>query len=1086
MRDKFLGKILVVFALAMFLPPVSAQRLPLKTYTSSDGLATSITHFITRDSEGFLWFSGRGGLSRFDGAEFHSYRFSETETAPLVHQFLESRDRRFFWIASDSGLYRVARSEETVVKPAARSPGGGRRRLPARKVSAGSFWTMHETPQGELLAGSADGLYIIENTLADEISFRQIEYSQTARAENRLSVRFFADAADGSLWIATDAGLVRRTPDGRFLTYDVPRVIALGDEAYSVRVDAMERVWVVFRTGVFVLRPEPLEAVAALPNQTARSLPIEEIDLEAGGDLLLPEQPGEMVKLNFAAEGRAGQAVNAGVQDVYQSSDGRIWIPSAEALYVVSGNQYQRLRDADALPGTSRLISEDSHGNIWFGTFSGVVKLSRGGLTTYAANSGLPDANVHLIQETPAGEILVAHGNWRVSRLVSDRFETSTLNLPENARYSWTAFPVVQDKSGALWSLQTAGLFRFPPASSFEAQVRQTPEQIGRDDEMFKDRSFFRAFNDRQGNIWFAANSSEPSRRALLKYSPASGDWQDLSTAPGYPKERIFGSFAEDRAGNLWFGFSRSAGVVKYSNGRFTEYGVKDGLPGGVALALLVDRTGRLWISSNEQGITRVDDPAAEKLEFVRYTENEGLSSNNVRCLTEDLNGDIYAGTVRGVSRINPETGRIKQITTADGLAADFVQAAFRDKSGALWFGTSNGLSRYQPEADETPPAPRVFLSDLQIAGVDYTVSEFGQAEIGGVEVSSAENNLQIKFFSVGEAVRYQFRLEGATASDWSAPFEQRAVNFANLPPGSYRFLVRAVAPHGAASETPALLAFVIRPPFWKTWWFIFLSALFVALVLFAIYRFRTENLRRVNAALTDAKRAEEELSRARQERLKELERVRTRIATDLHDDIGSSLTQIAVLSEVARTQAVALESENLSVPLERIKGVSRELVEAMSDVVWAMNPKKDTMNDLVQRMRLFASDVCAARAIHFELNAPPVETGVRLGANIRREVFAIFKESVNNAVKYAEAQNIVADFQIGDELLVLKISDDGGGFDTETVLSEDFAPESGGNGLINMRRRARELGGTCRITSSPGDGTTVYLEVSFHALENT
>jgi signal transduction histidine kinase/streptogramin lyase len=778
--------------------------------------------------------------------------------------------------------------------------------------------------------------------------------------------------------------------------------------------------------------------------------------------------------------------VNAGVQDVFQSSDNRIWIPSADALYQIDGSEYERLRDASALPGTSRRIVEDLQGNIWFGTFSGVVKLTRGGLTSYAANSGLADPNVHLIQETPAGELLVVHGNWRVSRLVPDGFETSLLNLPENARYSWTAFPVFQDATGALWSLQTAGLFRFPPNPDFAALVKQMPEHVGRGEDIFKGRIFFRAFSDRQGNVWFSANSSEPANRTLLKFLPATGEWQDLSTAPGFPKNRVFASFAEDRAGNLWFGFSGSPGLVKYSDGRFTEIGANEGLPAGAVFALLVDRQGRLWISSNEQGVSRIEDPAAEKPEVVRYTENEGLSSNNVRCLTEDLNGDIYAGTVRGVSRIDPETGRIRQITTADGLAADFVQAAYRDRRGTLWFGTSNGLSRYEPSVDAAPAAPRVFVSDLQIAGVDYAVSEFGQAEIGGVEVSAAENNLQIKFFSVGEGVRYQFKLEGEQSAEWSAPHEQRAVNFADLPPGAYRFLVRAVASDGTASETPAVVAFAIRPPFWKTWWFLLLSALLVSLILFAVYRFRTEQLRRVNAALTEANRAEEELSRARQERLKELEKVRTRIATDLHDDIGSSLTQIAVLSEVARTQAAVLQSETLTAPLERIKGVSRELVEAMSDVVWAINPAKDNLRDLVQRMRLFASDVCAARSIHFELNAPKVEADLRLGANIRREVFAIFKESVNNAVKYSEARNVVADFRIKDDLLILKISDDGRGFDAALVLSEDFEPETGGNGLVNMRRRAGELGGECRIDSIPGEGTTVHLTAPLGALENT
>jgi signal transduction histidine kinase/ligand-binding sensor domain-containing protein len=1091
MGGKFLSKIISFFALTIFLSSVCAQRLPFKTYTAADGLATSITHHITRDSEGFLWFAGRGGLSRFDGTQFISYQFSETESAPLVHFFLESRDRKYFWIASDTGLYRVERRVETEARPIERTLREGVRRMRAKKVSGQGFWGLHETPQGELLAGSQGGLFLIENRDADEVAPRRLENSRTAEAEKSNSEREFVDGLDSSFWIGTDAGLVRRTPDGRFLTYDVPRVIPVGDESYAVRIDAAQRVWIVFRTGVFVLAPEPLEQIAELPNLTARVMPVKEFTLGGAGTVELPEEPGAMVKLNFeSVEGRAGQSAAAAVQDIFQSSDGKIWIPAADALFVFTGNKYERERDANALPGTTRRIAEDMFGNIWFGTFSGVIKMTRRGLTTYAATSGLPDANVHLIQETPAGELLVVHGNWRVSRFTPEGFETSTLNLPENARFSWTSFPVVQDRRGALWSLQTAGLFRIAPPASFAALARQPAEKAGRAGEaeapMFEGRYFYRAFNDRQGNIWFSANANEPERRTLLKFSPATGEWQDLSAAPGFPPNRLFASFAEDRAGNFWFGFSGSSGLVKFAGGRFTEIpSTENGLPAGSIFALHVDRGGRLWASSNEQGITRIDDPAAENLTFVRYTVNEGLSSNNVRCLAEDADSRIYAGTVRGVSRIVPATGKITQITTADGLAADFVQAAFRSSDGALWFGTSNGLSRYEPGIDDAPPAPRVFISDLQIAGVNYAVNEFGQAEVAGIETSATENNLQINFFSVGEAVRYQFKLDGAQSADWSAPTDQRAVNFANLPPGAYRFLVRAVAPNGAATETPAVIAFAIRPPFWKTGWFILLSALFVSLVLFAIYRFRTEHLRRVNAALTEAKRAEEELSHARQERLKELERVRRRIATDLHDDIGSSLTQIAVLSEVARTQAAVLESETLSAPLERIKGVSKELVEAMSDVVWAINPNKDNMGDLVQRMRLFASDVCAARQIHFELNAPPVGTHLRLGANIRREVFAIFKESVNNAVKYSEARNIIADFGIADDFLTLKIADDGSGFDAALVLSEDFAPETGGNGLVNMRRRAGELGGECRITSAPGEGTTVHLSAPLNALEN-
>jgi PAS domain S-box-containing protein len=229
---------------------------------------------------------------------------------------------------------------------------------------------------------------------------------------------------------------------------------------------------------------------------------------------------------------------------------------------------------------------------------------------------------------------------------------------------------------------------------------------------------------------------------------------------------------------------------------------------------------------------------------------------------------------------------------------------------------------------------------------------------------------------------------------------------------------------------------------------------------------------------ITERLRAEEEIRKAREDRMRELQKVRSRIATDLHDDIGSSLTQIAVLSEVARGQASHLHADSVATPLERIKNVSKELVSVMSDIVWAINPQKDHLIDLVQRMRRFGSDVLSGRGITFEFNAPQVEDSIELGANIRREVFAIFKESINNVVKYSEGSKVVTDFLVSSDKLELNIADDGKGFDMEVVLGENFRPEMGGNGLASIRRRVAELGGICDIRSRIGRGTEITLSV--------
>jgi len=214
---------------------------------------------------------------------------------------------------------------------------------------------------------------------------------------------------------------------------------------------------------------------------------------------------------------------------------------------------------------------------------------------------------------------------------------------------------------------------------------------------------------------------------------------------------------------------------------------------------------------------------------------------------------------------------------------------------------------------------------------------------------------------------------------------------------------------------------------------------------------------------------------------LAELEKVRSRIATDLHDDIGASLTQVAVLSEVARAKNAANGS---SEPLMKISEVSNELVESMSDIVWSINPKKDHLTDLTQRMRRFAADILSARGIAFQFKAPDNHTTI-VTSNIRRETFLIYKELVNNVVKHSNAKRATISIEVASDFLTLEVTDDGNGFDASgldprEVTDSQFAlinPASmGGNGLRNMFRRVREMDGEIVVRSDIGKGTTTIL----------
>ena len=219
---------------------------------------------------------------------------------------------------------------------------------------------------------------------------------------------------------------------------------------------------------------------------------------------------------------------------------------------------------------------------------------------------------------------------------------------------------------------------------------------------------------------------------------------------------------------------------------------------------------------------------------------------------------------------------------------------------------------------------------------------------------------------------------------------------------------------------------------------------------------------------VTERRRAADALRRSGEDRLAELERVRRRIATDLHDDLGSSLTRISLLSEVVRRQVEG--DASLVGRLASIADLSRELVDAMSDVVWAINPSKDHLSDLSERMRHFVSDVCTARQINLRFQTPSAESNLAVGANIRREVFLLFKEAVSNMVRHSECSDAELEFRIEPDQLVLRVSDDGRGFDVSVARA--------GHGLRSMAQRTAALGGHLDVLSQPGHGTTLTFVI--------
>jgi signal transduction histidine kinase len=416
----------------------------------------------------------------------------------------------------------------------------------------------------------------------------------------------------------------------------------------------------------------------------------------------------------------------------------------------------------------------------------------------------------------------------------------------------------------------------------------------------------------------------------------------------------------------------------------------------------------------------------------------------------EDDFGRIYLVHACGVDRIDPKTGEVLHYTEADGLVKGDIRSAIRGRTGDLWFLSNKGASRFQPAADVRLPAVQARITGLRVVGNAWPVSDLGETALGPLEFSARQNSITVDFgaidYGAPSNLLYQYRLAGA-AGDWSIPTANSSVTFANLSPGNYRFFVRTASP-AAPNASMAMLQFTILPPVWQRWWFLLAAAMSVGLAGYALHRYRVS-------------------------RLLELERVRTRIATDLHDDIGASLSQMAILSEVIGRRAAAGDFNLVQIHAQKIAGIARELVDSMSDIVWAINPAKEKFADLEQRMREFAGEVLVPRNIQLDFDATHTSSGLALGIEARREILLIFKEAIHNLVRHSGCSHARVCLELEDGHLILEIHDDGHGFGT---ASEE------GNGLASMSRRAEALHGRLEFHSVPGEGTMLSLSVPFRA----
>ncbi len=1048
----FHGGVRMVAWASLFLwsPTATAERLPIRAFGLEDGLPSTRVACIVPDRRGFLWFCTSEGLARFDGSRFKVYSTADGLPHRSVTAFLESRDGTY-WVGTAEGLAHFdpspapsAGGERSLLFRAVSRPSAGEAvRDALHEAVFGPFRTptyvLHEDPSGTIWSGTGEGLFRVAPSndgpmlVPSDIAIRPPAVVRALLTDRR-----------GRLWIGAHSGLYRRAPDGAVVDFGSAGFLEPGVNHNRVQTLAESRdgwLWVgTEHAGLRLLAPDAEPGAAATTRAWV-------MPTRVSGD-------------------RAAHVI--------QTSDDAVWWVGMNGLRSLRKRTRDDWGDAELVvhglsSGLTELVHEwvveDHGGDLWVGgDGAGVLRITRRGFTTFTEADGLDSRAVHAITAGSDGAMVAItermRQSWYHNRFDGTRFTAVRFNIPhDDWGWGWSQLSF-QDRNGRWWLPTGQAVYRSPPVSRFHQLSAVVFDRLsspfppqpflraGRlvtnltgDPPELQAWAAFRLFPDSRGYVWAGTMNrvgGHETPNELVRWDP---DTDRFEPFPNDDEQFVPMSFAEDQDGGVWIG-GYNGGLRRVAPGALRLDDRSSLAPRGQVGALLVDRRGRLWVGSGEDGIAVVEPPGGSPAVVRRYGLAEGLSSLRVSSLVEDLEGRVYVGHARGVDVIDASGNIVRTYSAADGLAPGAVWCSYRDSAGVLWFGSIAGLSRLVPTPDRPRAMPRVTITAVSVGGRPLRISEVGEQAIAPFTVPAASQAVQIEYTTPGasSAVQYQYALQGGSA-EWSGPSTRQSVELAQLAAGSYRFLVRAVLPSGAVLSDVGVVPFTVLRPIWARWWFVSLGVLTLGGLLYAVHRTRVA-------------------------RAVVVEQMRVRLARDLHDDLGSNLARLAILGEVAQR-----DSSRAATVLADVSTTARRLAETLGEVVWLVDPRKDDLASVIDLVAAHGRDMFEPQDVAWTCLVPREAADVKLSPETRKELYLLLKEAVTNAATHAACARADLLVDIGSEAVHIAVRDDGRG------VAERVHAQNSGNGLSNMRARAEAIGAELRVAAAdPGTRVTVIV----------
>jgi signal transduction histidine kinase/ligand-binding sensor domain-containing protein len=1021
MCRKFL---LLLFLLSCW-SALSAQSpsLYFDRLTMQNGLSSNKVNCIIRDHRGFMWFGTNDGLNRYDGRNFMIFRYeagnSSTISGNIINDILED-ENGVLWIATADG-----------------------------------------------------GLSRYDYRLSPDKQFKQFRHKtgdSNSIPENTITSLLFDKA--GYLWLGTSSMAVLRF--NRFTERFDPPLLRGG--IMDMTLDSRGTIWA-GRMGGGMLKVDP------------RNL---QFKMDDGYRDLYAKLPHQVVTAVYADE-----------QYVWFGS----WDKVLYRRSLAEGSEVTLQKTTDPFSFQNDEIScftRDAQERLWIGGKLGGLHVYDPRVGTFynyrydpAREGTISDDCINGLYTDSKGVIWIA-----TNRGIS-------IHRPSQQQFQQIFLPAADSKSGGniviydfyeqgddLWIgtsegiyIRRAGEHRFSCVPVFYKGNR------------LKVTRFFR---DVDGTMYIG---TDYSLFVLDEYS------FKVTLLPNTEKDKVMGKIIDSRVVSIVRDtIDGNPALLVAPYGHFLAYydlvekrwiSRRDSLKNVITRFNLQDNNlirklykandGRLWLTTTKHGLAvrSIKDSLTMQYHFSGSSKPGDMASDNVYDFTEDAAGNFWVSTYGGgLHSYNQQSRRFTHINASNNL----LEGMKLDKKGNVWMISNGDVHKYDPlrksyisfqvpdieksggvrgelfcdrdgnmyaagrnyfivfnplRVQEEHSVPQVFFTDFKIFNESF--NELLQND--QIRLAYDQNYFTVEFaapdLSARQDIRYSYMLEGRDGR-WIDIGSRTSQEFSNLEAKDYVLKVRAANNSGIWNEKVATIHITIIPPFWQRWWFYGLCALLIGLIIYTIYRYRIDQLLKQQA-------------------------IRNKIAQDLHDNVGSTLSSISVYSQVAKIYNEQERQGDLKQTLEKISDTSGEMISEMNDIVWAINPRHDSMETILQRMESFARPLLASKGIVFHFNVEPAIKQVNLEMTPRKNFYLIFKEAVNNALKYSQCKNLWVSISLKHHHIELSVKDDGAGFDMEKI--ELYASQSlSGNGLRNMEMRAAEMKGTWKISSKPGEGTVVHL----------